>query len=139
MESIKRLEEAAKACIKDLREQESKYSIKEGDIHGLETKKQALDKEIHDLQAKKAELVSFLGMAKSNLDKEHEAKLREHRAKNDALDTERGKIKSLEVQAEMSKKASDESKEKYDKLYKEYEKKLDDINQKREAVLAALK
>lgn len=139
MEAIKRMEEAIKSGLKELREMDSKYSIKEGDIHGLEAKKSTLEKEVTELQAKKAELVSFLGMAKSNLDKEHEAKLRDLKVKSDVLDTERGKIKGLEVQAEMSKKASDESKEKYDELYKEYEKKVSELNQKREAVLKALK
>ena len=139
MESIKRLEEAAKACIKDLREMDSKFSIKEGDIHGLESKKTDLEKEVHELQAKKAELVSFIGSAESNLKKEYEAKARDLSAKSDTLDGERGKIRGLEIQAEMARKEAYESKQQYDKLYKEYEQKLAEINQKREAVLNALR
>lgn len=136
MESLKELEVSLKKAMADIRGMDSKFSVQEGNIKGLESRKIDLEKEITELQAKKAELVSFLGSAQSNLNKEHEAKMRDLATKHDALDGDRGKIRGLEIQAELSKKAADESKEKYDKLYAEYSSKLADLKSKQEQLSA---
>lgn len=139
MESLYKLSEAVKGFEKDLKAISSKVSSEEGNIEGLTAKKAALTSECEDLSNKKAQLIEFLGQTESNLKKEYEAKMRELAVKSDQLDGQRGQVKSKEIQAEIAIKDAAESKAKFDALYSEYEGKIAEINQKREAVLNALK
>jgi chromosome segregation ATPase len=136
MESITKLEEAIKLFNTERKQIDSKYSIKEGDIQGLEAKKASLLKEIEVLDVKKSEHVKFLGSAESSLRKEFEVKTSELSYKSGQLDNDRAQVKKKEIQAELATKAGNEAKEKYDALYAEYAEKLSELKAKQEKLSA---
>lgn len=138
MESIKALEAAAKECLKDLRTIESRVSITEGNLRNMEASRDALKVEVSELGAKKAELMEFIGTAALEAQKENDARLRDIRIKEEALQADRANLKARVIQYDSARVDMERSKEQYDRLYAEYEARLADFNHKRQAAAEIL-
>lgn len=139
MDSIKKLVDAAKECMSDLRSMESKLSVAQGNISSYESQAAEIKKEIDKLNKKKAELVSFLRDEEERQKKEHEAKIKELDLKSDALDKERGAARIKENHAAEALKSATNEKLNYMRLSNEMEQKIKEINEKRERLNAVLR
>lgn len=139
MESIKKLEDAAKECLKDLRSIDSKVSIAEGRLSSFEAKGATLAAEVTDLETKKAAILSFIGSVEANSRRAQEDKIADLRAKESQLDNERADLKAKQYQADEARRTADEMKAKFDALFREYQAKSEELNQKKEQLSHILK
>lgn len=139
METIKRLEEAAKTCLADLKAIESKVSITEGNLAFLESKKGTLSSEIADLEIKKTAIMESVGTIEKDARTQIDAKLNEIKAKEDSLLKDRADLKTKLFQADSVSEEATQSKDKYTALYAEYLEKVKDLDDKKNAVMNALK
>lgn len=137
MESLKKLEDAAKECLKDLKAIDSKVSITEGNLAFLESKKIKLTAEISDLEGKKASVMESVGTVEKEAREKIDAGVRELRLKEDQLIADRAALKTKLYEAESSKVQSDEAREKYTAAYAECLVATKEMEEKKQAILAA--
>lgn len=134
MESIKKLEQAAKDCLKDLRTMESQVSIAEGNLAGLRANKDILTKEVTELGEKKMALIEFIGRAGLESQKELEAKNREIKTKEDALEALKYDLRAKIAQAEGARKDAEHAKFQSDAAKAQYDEQINALNEKARAV-----
>lgn len=139
MESLIKLADIAKQAIGDLKSIDSIISVKEGNIAFLESKRVALAAAITELEAKKATILDFVGTMEKTAREAIEVKLREIQAKEEQLAAEHADLKAKSFQADGAKEDAIKEKERYAALYAEYSIKVQEIEDKKQAVLAALK
>lgn len=139
MESIKKLEEAAKLCLKDLRAMESKISVSEGSLANLDANKAALTAEVEELGGKKAALMEYIGTAEMEFQKKVEARNREFTLKEESLNSERGAVKAELFGARAASADAENERRRYAALYEEYTARLKELDDKRAALSNILK
>jgi len=137
MESLKRLEEVAKECLKDLKAIDSKVSVAEGNLSFLESKKASLTAEVAALEGKKAAIQEAIGTAEIESKRKIDDRVRELRLKEEQVTADRAELKTRLFQAEQARADADAAKEKYATLYSEYLGKLQELESKKQAILAA--
>lgn len=137
MESLKRLEEVAKECLKELKSMDSKVSITEGNLAFLESKKIAVTTEIADLEAKKTAVMASIGTAEREARDQIDTRVRELRLKEEQFLADRANLKTKTYELESAKTEAEAAREKYAALYAEYLTKAQEMEDKKQAILAA--
>lgn len=139
METIKRLEEAAKSCLADLKGIESKVSATEGNLAFLDAKKAKLGAEIADLEAKKNAVMDSVGALEKDARANIDDRLNEIKAKEAELLKDRADLKTKIYQTDAATTEADAAKERYTALYAECLEKVKDLEERKVAVMNALK
>lgn len=139
MESLKKLKDAADECLRDWKAIESKISVSDGNLAFLNSKKGSLTAEIADLETKKTSIMDTVGALEREAQKRIDAKLQEIKTKEDQMAVERADLKTKQFQADSAKTDSDQARDKYSALYAEFQTKLQELADKKQAVMDALK
>lgn len=137
MESLKRLEEIAKECLKDIKAIDSKVSVAEGNLAFLESKKTSLSAEISDLESKKSAVQQSIGTLEIESRKKIDESMREIKFREEHLTSERADLKTKLYQADSARAEAETAREKYAALYLEYLDKSQEIEDKIQSILAA--
>lgn len=139
MDIVKNLKEAAEECLKQLKTIDAKVSAAEGALTFLESKKASLGAELADLEGKRAAVLTAVGNAESEAKKSIDARLQDLAIKESLVLTDRADLKTKMYQADSARADMEQAKEKYDKLYVEFEARLNELNEKKIAVANLLK
>lgn len=137
MESLKKLEEVAKECLRDIKAIDSKISVAEGNLAFLESKKTSLSAEIADLEAKKVAVQQSVGTIELESRRQIDDRMREIKLKEEQLVSERADLKTKLFQADGSKNEAEKAREKYAAAYLEYSDKAQELENKIQSILAA--
>lgn len=136
MESLKKLEQVIKDCLGEIKAVDSKVSISEGNLAFLESKKIALNAEISDLETKKTAVQESVGSIEREARNRIDDQTRELRLKEELVLADRADLKTRIYQADAAKTEAEAAKEKYAKLYAEYLIKAQELDEKKQAILA---
>lgn len=139
METIKKLAEAAKICLDDLKSIDSKVSVIEGNLAFLASKKATLTAEIEDLEKKKAVVQDACGTLEKNARTDIELRLQAISAREGEILSERATLKTKLLAADGALAESEGVIKRYAELYNEYLAKASDLNEKRQILMATFK
>ena len=138
MQSIKDLEEAAKAVLKELRDVDSGLRTKQGNIDSLNSKISALTAEVQALEAEKKEKIESLNneiAEKTEALNKKSAELSDREsAFNQRMASELRKV----TEAEVAKQAFEKSKAFHEERAQDYEDKLAKLQEKSNRLAAAI-
>ncbi len=139
METIKKLEEAAKNCLSDLKSIESKISVSEGRLDFLNAAKIKLAAEVSEMEAKKTAILESTTRAEMESKRGIEDRLAALKLKEENIQNEMANWKIKSFQAESERSEAQEARLKYEKLYVDYMARYEELNQKKLAVADILK
>lgn len=139
METIKKLAEAAKICLDDLKSIDSKVSVTEGNLAFLASKKATLTSEIEDLEKKKSVVQDACGTLEKNARADIELRLQAISAREGEILSERAMLKTKLLAADGALAESEGVIKRYAELYNEYLAKASDLNEKRQILMATFK
>lgn len=139
METIKKLAEAAKLCLDDLKSISSKVSITEGNLANLLAKKSTVELDISRLEEKKAAIQDAVGTLEKNARADIEVRMQAISARESEILAERADLKTKLIQASAAREESEKAIKRYTELYNEYLAKAQELGEKQRAVMAAFK
>lgn len=139
MESIEKLANAAKECLSDLKTVESRISILDGKLSFLQSQKVALSAEIADMEARKTAILQETSRIEAESKQTVDGRIAAAKAKEAQVLEDAAMLKTKLFQADSAKADAESEKEKYASLYAEYLIKVQELDDKKQAVLQALK
>lgn len=139
MDIVKNLKEAAEECLKQLKTIDAKVSAAEGALSFLESKKAVLTAELKDLESKKEAVMQAVGTAELESKKTIDARLQDLSVREVTALMDRADLKTKMYQTDSARADMEQSKKRYDDLYSEFEIRLKELNDKKQAVADILK